>query len=158
MSMAGGVDRPLGVAILAVLEIIAGILAALVGLLSVILGGFMWAYLETLVGLIGTVGGFVGAIVTAIGVVILVIGAISIVLGWALWGGKEWARILSIILSLIGVLFGLLVLFAAIGAGGLIGIIIIAIQAIIIYYLTTPGVKAFFTQKVARPAPAAPPI
>jgi len=55
-------------------------------------------------------------------------------------------------------LFGLLVLFVAIGAGGLVGIVIIAIQAIVIYYLTRPSVKAFFTQQVARAAPAAPPI
>ncbi|MDH5363086.1 MAG: hypothetical protein OEW84_07210 [Aigarchaeota archaeon] len=158
MSTAGGVDRPLGVAILAVLDIIAGILAALVGLLSVIAGGFLWAYLETFIGPPGAIGGFLGAIVTAIGVVILVIGAISIVLGWALWGGKEWARILSIILSVIGMLFGLLVLFVAIGAGGLFGIVIIAVHVIVIYYLTRPSVKAFFAQQVARPAPAGPPI
>ncbi|MFB0569697.1 MAG: hypothetical protein ACETV0_08815 [Nitrososphaeria archaeon] len=158
MSTTGGVDRPLGVAILAVLDIIAGILAALVGLLSVIAGGFLWAYLETFVDPLGAVGGFLGAIVTAIGVVILVIGAISIVLGWSLWGGKEWARILSIILSVIGILFGVLVLFVAIGAGGLIGIVFIAIHAIVIYYLTRPSVKAFFTRQVARAAPAAPPI
>jgi len=158
LSTVGGVDRPLGVAILAVLDIIAGILAALVGLLSVIAGGFLWAYLETFIGPPGTIGGFLGAIVTAVGVVILVVGAISVVLGWALWGGKEWARILFIILSVIGILFGLLVLFAAIGAGGLIGIVIIAINGIVIYYLTRPSVKAFFTRQVARPAPAAPPI
>jgi len=158
LSTTGAVDRPLGVATLAVIDIIGGILAIIGGLFYIIVGGYLVAYLETFTGPLGIVGGGLVAIATTTGVVILVVGIIAIVLGWGLWSGREWARIIAIIFSIIGLLFGVLVLLVAIGAAGLFGIVIIAIYAIVVYYLTRPHVKAFFTRQVVRVPPAAPPI
>ena len=158
MSTTGAVVRPLGVAILAVIDIIGGILAIIGGLFYIIVGGYLVAYLETFTGHLGIVGGGLAAIAATTGVVILVVGIISIVLGWGLWGGKEWARIIAIIFSIIGLLFGVLVLLVAIGAAGLFGIVIIGVYAIVVYYLTRPHVKAFFTRQFVSVPPAAPPI
>ncbi len=98
--MAGNGQRPLGVAILAILQILAGIVY-LVG------GGVLSAALAIFgTGLSSLLGG-----------VFVIIGIIEIIIGLALFTGKSWARILVLIGAVIdligfpiGTIFGIILL------------------------------------------------
>jgi hypothetical protein len=152
--------RPLGVTIIAILTIIGGIL--------LLLGGFSLIALGTLTSVAPPyttttnphpLGQFFGVISAAIGSVLLVIGIGYIVMFYGLLKGKRWAWTITIILLLIGIAIQIIstatgsVLNASLIsssntnsfisgiAGGIIGI---AINIVIIYYLYRPHVKAFF--------------
>jgi hypothetical protein len=105
--------RPLGVTIIAVLNLIGGIIAIAVG---------------------------VPALIVGVGIVLIAVGIASLAMAYGLWKGKRWAWTITLILSGIGIIFGL----ASIGAGHTGAVIEIIIYAVIIYYLYRPNVKAFF--------------
>jgi hypothetical protein len=109
-------NRPLGVTIIAVLMIIAGIVSLVFGSIFFLFGGF----------------------------VLVAVGIASIVMAYGLWEGKRWAWIITLILSVIGVISGIASI--AIGnVGGIVSAIIrVIIYGVIIYYLYRPNVKAFF--------------
>lgn len=105
--------RPLGVTIIAILNLIVGIIGIAVGIPLLIVG---------------------------VGIVLVVIGIASIVMAYGLWNGKGWAWIITLILSVIGIISGIVSI-----SGGHIGAVAeIIIYAVIIYYLYRPNVKAFF--------------
>lgn len=121
--------RPTGVTILAILQMLGGVLVFLLGIAAVSVAG-MTSTLSTygygyLSGVIGVVGG-----------VIMVIGLIGIVFGYGLWKGMNWAWWATLIFSILGVLGSLVAL-----PGGIVGLLI---EAAIIYYLTRPGVRQYF--------------
>ena len=64
-----------------------------------------------------------------------------------------WAWILSLVLAGLGILFSLISL---VFRGGVWGLVTLIIDAIIVYYLTRPNVRAFFGE-APRPAITAPP-
>ena len=114
--------RPTGVTILAVLEIISGIVA--------ILGGLFFATMAAM--MIGTdVYGAFGGIISG---VLIVIGLASFLMAWGQFQGKSWAWTITLILTVIHLIFDL-------PSFNVIGIII---NAIILYYLFRPHVKAYF--------------
>lgn len=142
-------DRPLGVAILAGLGIIGGIFALLGGIAllaaGALLGGLITAaLLESSVGFF-LPPAFLGFFFGVFGAIVLVLGLLVIVLGWGLWAGKDWARLITIVLTGIGALFALIALVS----GGVPSIFALAIDALIIWYLTRPHVVAFFRQPSA---------
>jgi uncharacterized membrane protein len=63
-------------------------------------------------------------------------------MAYGLWKGKRWAWTLTLILSGIGIIVGI----GSIVVGNLGSIFHIIINAIIIYYLYRPNVKAFFNK------------
>jgi hypothetical protein len=78
--------------------------------------------------------------VSLIGVVVVVIGLLYLGLAWGLWTGKGWAWTLSLILAALGIIVSLISL-----ASGRIGpIVILILDALIVYYLFRPNVRAFF--------------
>ena len=98
--MAGNGPRPLGVTILAILQILAGIVY--------LLGGSVVAAALTAV-----VSGLAGLL----GIIFVVVGLIEIVIGISLFTGKNWARILVLIGAVIdligfpiGTIFGIILL------------------------------------------------
>jgi uncharacterized membrane protein HdeD (DUF308 family) len=105
--------RPLGVTIIAILTIIGGIIFLASGLVLLIVG---------------------------IGIVLLALGIAYLVMAYGLWKGKGWAWTITLILSVIGIILGI-VSIAAGNIGAIIGIII---NGVVIYYLYRPNVKAFF--------------
>ena len=120
--------RPTGVTILAILEIISGVIAIAFG-----------AFFGTLMGSMGIGmmigdGEALGAIFAAIGGITIALGAISFVLAWGLLKGKSWAWTVTLILTIISLVFDLPSL-------NIIGIII---DVIILYYLFRPHVKTYF--------------
>ena len=120
--------RPTGVTILAILEWIMGALAVLGSLGTIAVSGFAGAF-----------GGFM----VIMGLVSLAIGVANIVVGWGLWTLKKWAWNIAVVLGALGILISLAVIvFNPQGiAGQILGL---AINALILYYLTRPHIKACF--------------
>jgi uncharacterized membrane protein (DUF2068 family) len=71
-----------------------------------------------------------------IGVVLLVLAVLGFVMTWGLWSGRSWARTITMILAVIGIIIGIFSL-----PGSLIEILI---NGVILYYLTRPNIKAYF--------------
>ncbi len=97
-----GMARPTSVTVAAWILIVLGAIVTLAGLFLVIASGALAGLLGPLAGL-----GIVAAIIA------IVIGVLHIWSGIAILGGKNWARIVGIVLGALGVLFGVLGLVAA---------------------------------------------
>ena len=69
--------RPLGVTIIAILNVIVGIVAISVG---------------------------IPALIVVVGIVLIAIGIANLVMGYGLWKGKSWAWTITLILSAIGII------------------------------------------------------
>jgi len=147
-----GTPRPTGVSVLAILAAIGGILVLIGGLILGILAGAMEEFIESLIveygaGVIPGIGGFIEALLLAIAAVAVIFGILYFIAAYGLWIGAGWAWWLTIILSILGIIGGILSL-----PGGIISIII---DGLIIYYFTRPHVKEFFG--MAAPSPPPPP-
>lgn len=131
-------ERPLGVAILAVLDILGGILALFVGIgfmaLSAIIAEMGGA--EVLGGLFA----FFEAFIIVLGLIFLVLGILGIAVGWGFWKGSGWAWILGVVFYVIGIILGVV----SLALGDLTSIVSIIIGALLVYYLFRPNVKAWF--------------
>lgn len=140
-------NRPLGVTILAILEILGGILS-----LVLALGFFALAALVNIADVRDRIGNNVPDWVLnnaplffgVLGLFFLIMAIISLVLGWAFLKGKRWARTLAIIflvLSIIGNVIGI------VGGTSVFSVILsILLPVIIVIYLYQPSVKQWFTQ------------
>jgi uncharacterized membrane protein HdeD (DUF308 family) len=69
--------RPLGVTIIAILNVIVGIIAIAVG---------------------------IPALIVVVGILLIAIGIASLVMGYGLWKGRSWAWTITLILSGIGII------------------------------------------------------
>jgi hypothetical protein len=138
--------RPTGVTIIAILNIISGII--------MLLGGIGLAAIGSILPTITTVdpsaggqmalAGLLGAGGIAVGGILIILGIISFIVAWGLLKGKSWAWTVTVILSVISIVIGIISL-----VGGNFGSIInIIIAGIIIYYLYRPHVKAYFGKSV----------
>jgi len=97
-----------------------------------------------------------GGFLAIIGGVVIIVALLDLVLAWGLWTGKGWAWIVTLIFAVLGILFSLV----SVIRGGIVAILILALDIIIIYYLFTPHVKAFFGEgKIpVTPQPPSPTI
>jgi len=137
-------QRPTGVTIISVLAFI-GAACLLFAALGMFLGG---AILSSMAGRpgVGMMAGIGGAIV---GVVFLGIAAVDLILGIGLWKLQNWARILTVVLLIVGVIlyaFGLVrsvLHFHLIRS--FIQAIFIAIDVWIVVYLSKSSVKQAFS-------------
>lgn len=125
--------RPAGVTILTALAIIGGIvdLGAAVFSLVVATVYFSW------VGVIARLGG-TGLVLSLASYGSLVAGIFSFVPAYGLWNGRSWAWIWTFIFSIMRIIVSIF----GIAVG--IGIIRVAISAVMIYYLTRARVRSFF--------------
>jgi len=133
--------RPGGVAVLAVLVALYGILALVVALVLGVLAETITEFVESAIieyggVLIPDVAGFVEAMLLVIAVVAGVVGILALIDAYGLWVGAGWAWWLTIILSALGIIIGIVSLPG--------GIITIIINALIMYYFTRSYVKEFF--------------
>ena len=121
--------RPAGVTILAILQILGGVLIFFVGILAV-----------SVSGMTSTLGGYdyghLTGIMWMVGGVLIVGGLIGAGLGYGLWKGKGWAWWATLIFSILAMLGSLVALPT--------GVISLLIDIAILYYLTRPGVKRYF--------------
>lgn len=136
--------RPTGVAVLAILDLIGGILALLVGVLLVGIGG---------TGILSQFGyGFYSGFVSLFGGIIVIVGVLALVVGWGMWTGKRWAWVLAIVLYALGILSNL----GSLAGGSVSSIVGLLIYALLLWYMFRPHVKAFFGRGMpAQPAPTA---
>lgn len=79
----------------------------------------------------------IAIITSAIGIAI---GIACFLLAWGLFMAKGWSWVVTVILAIISIVFGLM----AVGGGGFVNIINIIISGLILYYLYRPTVKAYF--------------
>jgi hypothetical protein len=105
--------RPLGVTIIAVLMIIGGILSIIGGIILLIFG---------------------------IGIFLILLGIASLVIAWGLLKAKRWAWILTVIISIITIIYSIV----GIATGRFDSVINLILYGIILYYLFRPDVKAYF--------------
>ena len=139
-------ERPTGVTILAVLEFISAGVIILVGLLLLVGGGVLGAMSGG-----SEASGFMsvlGALGAVAGVVVIVLSAIPLLVGFGLWRLKNWARILVIVFSGIGVVSNLFEILGGASAGELFslssGVIGLGINVLILWYMFQAHVKQAF--------------
>jgi hypothetical protein len=94
---------------------------------------------------------FLGGVGIAIGGVLLALAIVSFVVAYGLLKGLGWAWTVTVILSIISIVLNAI----SIAAGNIASIISIIISGIILYYLYRPHVKAYFGKGVSRSPPAA---
>ncbi len=134
--------RPTGITIISVLMIIGGIILLFTGITPLFLGPLISIesssdYAISELGMLITIGGLV----------LVGLGIASFIVSWGLLKGKKWARTITLIISIIAIIFAIISLASS---GDLIHIISIIIYGIIIYYMFTDKVKLFFS-KVKEP-------
>ena len=116
--------RPLGVTIIGILWILAGLLTAL----GAGLGGAALA----VIGL--------GALGAMVGVVFVIIGLVFLALGIGCFKGWPWVWPVGVIFTIVALIINLLSI-VSMPAGAIIGIIF---DIIVLWYLFQPQVKAWF--------------
>jgi hypothetical protein len=133
--------RPTGITIISILMIIGGIILLFIGITPLFLGPLIsidisdYAISE------------LGMLTTISGLVLVGLGIASFIVSWGLLKGKGWARTITLIISIIAIIFAIISLASI---RDLIHIIPIVIYGIIIYYMFTRKVKLFFG-KVKEP-------
>ena len=143
--MTTGLVRPMGVSVMAVVAVLAGIMDILAGLGDIgIGGGFL-----TKIGFGTTLDG----IMMIAGLVLVAVGVLGLVSGFGLWRERDWAwliaRLWASLCLIIGLVSAGLSLFgttltseiiAAIGAS----LVPALAAAVVLWYLYRPQVKAAF--------------
>lgn len=146
--------RPMGVTIIAILDIISGVFIILGALIILLLEGVAASILGPLVI-------FMRSLLTAISAFMIIGAVVDFIIGWGLWKGKNWARLVNIILLALGIIspiitFLILTVPLRIPAGaagymlqGSISSIIVSIviNVLFIYILMRRDAKAFFKKQ-----------
>jgi hypothetical protein len=124
-------SRPMGVTILAVLNIISGIIMLLIGLGVAALGVVLVFF--------APIGIFFGGI-------FVILGIVSFIVAGGLLQGRGWAWTATLVLSIISIVIGI----ASLAAGNAGSIISVIISGVIIYYLYRPYVQSYFGKSSRR--------
>jgi uncharacterized membrane protein (DUF2068 family) len=118
-------NRPLGVTIVAILAIIGGIFFIIGGLAPLAIAAIVPEFSVLLIG--------IGSILIAIGIGYLVVS-------YGLMKAKGWAWSITLVLSYVGIVFGII----SIIGGNFLSIIHLIISIVIIWYLYKSQIKSFF--------------
>ena len=127
-------QRPIGITIIAILMIIGGLILLFTGIAPLFLGPLISLDSD------GS-SNALGFLITIGGLVLVALGIASLIVSWGLLKGKGWARTITLIISIIAIIFGIISL---VSSQDLIHIIEIIVYGIIIYYMFTDKVKLFF--------------
>jgi uncharacterized membrane protein (DUF2068 family) len=91
-----------------------------------------------------------GSILTVLGALLIPLGIASLVVAYGLFKGKSWSWTVAVVLSAIGLAINVISLVTS-NMGGITGALVgIAINAIVLYYLSRRNVRQYFG-KVATP-------
>jgi hypothetical protein len=129
-------QRPTGVTVLAILAFVGGILSILAALTLLGLGGLL------------VCAGY-GGLAVFFGIYALVWGALALWIGWGFWQLRPSAWRWGIILMVVGAVITLVQIPLGYSGGIASAAISIAIDLAVIYYLTTPAVRAAFGQSTS---------
>jgi hypothetical protein len=133
-SMPTNAARPTGVTILAVLSFIGAGVLVIVGLIVFTAGSMLGSLFGDAFGMFGAlIGG-------ALGVLFLVLAALYAAVGIGLWTRKAWGWWITIVLSALSILSGLV----NIVRGNWGSIVSLAISGFIVWYLLELGVQRWF--------------
>ena len=91
-----------------------------------------------------------GGLGIVFGAALIAIAIVSFIVAYGLLKGRRWAWIVTIILSIISIVWNVITI-----VGNPFGIVSIIVSGIIIYYLFRPHVKAFFGKGVSPSRPGA---
>jgi hypothetical protein len=163
-------SRPTGVTIIAILNIIGGVIMLFGAITLIAIGAILPTLPQTTFNQSGLQGNLtagqvpvpppsvphmvsqslLGGIGIASGIVLLAIAIVSFVVAYGLLKGLGWAWTVTVILSIISIVFNAI----SIATGNIAAIISIIISGIIIYYLYRPHVKAYFGKGVSQSSTA----
>lgn len=144
--------RPTGVTILGILVTIIGILYILAGMLLITAGSLLITLPVNLEGTGLQLFGIMALIFQLSGGIALVISIAFMIVAYGTAKAKEWAWISLVILSFVSIGTSLIEIALTSEASG--SAIFIGLNAIILYYLYRPNVKAYFGRAVKPPPPA----
>jgi hypothetical protein len=163
-------SRPIGVTIIAILNIIGGALMLIFGIGLITLGAVLPTLPPSAFNQSGLQGNLtagqapipagpppmalqflLGGVGIAFGAVLVALAVVSFIVAYGLLKGRRWAWTITIILSIISIVWNAITVATAANFGGIISIII---SGIIIYYLYRPHVKAYFGKGVSPSPPA----
>lgn len=100
--------RPGSVTTASILLIVIGVLVTLLGLLFILLGTLVGGAADsTFTDQFGNLAGAVGGVVAVFGIIFAGFGILEVLSGIYMLAGRSWARILAIILSVLGGLVSL---------------------------------------------------
>ena len=123
--------RPVGITILAILELISGIVwfiaAIAIGAITSMMGHSMFGMMAS------AIGGFIA-------VILVILGIFSFVISGALFSGKRWGRTIVIIFSIIDLVLN----SVSIMGGNGFAVADIILNLILLYYMWRPHVIAYF--------------
>ena len=125
--------RPFDITVLAVLQIILGILE--------LLGAFALAFVSFVLPDMFPHVRFFAPRSMFSGLGLVVFAFVEFILAYGLWKGKGWAWIGSLIFAVIGLVFSTLTLFMRPRVGEVIALVL---NLVIIYYLMQPRVQNYF--------------
>ena len=133
--------RPTGITIIAILMIIGGLVLLFTGITPLFIGPLIS------IDSSDSSTSELGFLITIGGLVLVGLGIASLIVSWGLLKGKRWARIITLIISIIAIIFAIVSL---VSSEDLVHIIPVVIYGVIIYYMFTDKVKLFFG-KVKEP-------
>jgi uncharacterized membrane protein len=129
--------RPLGITILGILHLIGGsafLIFAIVGAAMLGVSGGM--------GYFGMFSAVIGGIFL---IMFGILAALEFVIAGALFSGKQWGRIIVIVLSIISLIMGLASLF-----GNPFSIAAVVLDAFVLWYMWRPHVIAYFNSNAQK--------
>ena len=131
--------RPLGVTLIGIYQILRGVLGVVFGL-SLLLFTGLAAKLAALAAEGNAMGGVLHGLGRMAGLGIVVFALLHILAGFGLFKVENWARLLTLLLSAIGLVVLLPVLIVSHG----LPLIFAAINAATIFYMALPPIKRTF--------------
>jgi uncharacterized membrane protein (DUF2068 family) len=85
-------------------------------------------------------GSYTGGVYLIFAILAILLGVLSIFIGIGLWGGQNWARIVAMVFSFLGLLYAISTMIH--GRGGYISFVVDLI--VILYLAISPRVRASF--------------
>ena len=142
---AGPPMRPGMVTGAAIVLLVLGVLTAILGLFALLAASIFTSGMQIpgMEQFGENAAGAIGGVVAIFGGVIIVFGVLQVVSGINLFSARSWARILGIVLCVIGALFGLLALVPSGNASAqgspIFGLILLLANGFVVWALATTG-------------------
>ena len=113
---------PVGAKIIAVLNYIGAVLLLISGISAIVSSGIKASYISSIVPITLGPGLFV-----VMGIILIALAVLFFFLGRGLWKGQQWARIVEIVLAIIGVISAIVGMFQGAITSNIVSLVIDAI-------------------------------